>query len=369
MKILHINSYYATNDMYTQMYDRQAARGDDITAYIPVPVGSSVSRPEYAVISKNHGKYDRILFHLKHKKILADAKKRFKDGNFDIVHSHSLFSNGYIAMQLKKEYGYPYITAVRITDINTFFRRMPHLRSLGLEILQNAERVIIIADALKKELFSKYIPEKMKAELEKKTLVIPNGIDNFWHENMFVGKRKAPEKKLRVVTASKVCYNKNQITVCKALAKLAEKGYDIEYHIVGKVESKPIYKAVMKYPFVKYHSHMTKEGLKELYRDMDIFVMLSHVETFGLAYAEAMSQGLPVVYTKGQGFDGWFKEGEIGYAVSVLDIDGLNEAIEKIINNYDEMSARCPSSTTRFSWDVFVEQYDGIMKECLQENK
>ena len=272
-------------------------------------------------------------------------------------------------MQLKKEYGYPYITAVRITDINTFFRRMPHLRSLGLEILQNAERVIIIADALKKELFSKYIPEKMKAELEKKTLVIPNGIDNFWHENMFVGKRKAPEKKLRVVTASKVCYNKNQITVCKALAKLAEKGYDIEYHIVGKVESKPIYKAVMKYPFVKYHSHMTKEGLKELYRDMDIFVMLSHVETFGLAYAEAMSQGLPVVYTKGQGFDGWFKEGEIGYAVSVLDIDGLNEAIEKIINNYDEMRARCPSSTTRFSWDVFVEQYDGIMKECLQENK
>ncbi len=368
MKILHINSYYVTNNMYTQMYDRQIKRGNDVTAYLPAPKGTSIQRPAYAQISVNHGKYDRIIFHLKHKKILKDAKKRFKNGNYDIMHSHSLFSNGYIALKLKKEFGYPYITAVRKTDLNTFFRYMPHLRPLGYEILKNADRVIVIAEALKRTMFEKYIPDSIKEEIEKKTLVIPNGIDDFWHKNMRTDKKEAPKgKRLRIVTASSISYNKNQTTVCRALAKMVDMGYDIEYHTVGKIQSKRIYKAIMKYPFVKYHSHMTKEGLKDLYNDMDIFVMLSHGETFGLAYAEAMSQGVPVIYTKGQGFDGWFAEGEIGFAVKANDENGLIEAIEKTVNNYEQMSMNCPKGASRFSWDVFVKQYDDIMEECLRE--
>lgn len=40
--------------------------------------------------------------------------------------------------------------------------------------------------------------------------------------------------------------------------------------------------------------------------------MPSHKETFGLVYAEAMSQGLPIIYTKNQGFDGQFPDGYVG---------------------------------------------------------
>jgi len=47
--------------------------------------------------------------------------------------------------------------------------------------------------------------------------------------------------------------------------------------------------------------------------------MPSITETFGLVYAEALSQGLPVLYTRGQGFDRQFEEGEVGYAVDCFD--------------------------------------------------
>lgn len=369
MKILHINSYYVTNDMYTQMYDRQVKAGHDIFVYLPSPKGTSITRPDYAHVQITHGKYDRIIFHLKHKKIVKDAKKRFCDGGYDIVHAHSLFTNGSVALQLKKEFGYPYMAAVRSTDLYTFFKYMPHLRPLGLEILKNAERVIIIADAMKRELFNKYIPEHMKEEIEKKTVIIPNGIHEFWRENLCAEPKKAPrDKKLKIVTASTISNNKNQLTVCKALAKMVNKGYDIEYHVVGKVVEKRVFNAVMKYPFVKYHSHMTREGLKELYADMDIFVLISHVETFGLVCAEAMSQGLPVIYTKDQGFDGWFEEGRIGYAVPATDEDGLVCAIEKTLSNYERMSSECPKCASQFSWDVFVKQYDDVMAECIKKN-
>ena len=43
--------------------------------------------------------------------------------------------------------------------------------------------------------------------------------------------------------------------------------------------------------------------------------MPSRYETFGLVYGEAMSQGLPIIYSKGQGVDGYFKEGTVGYGV------------------------------------------------------
>lgn len=366
MKVLHVNSYYVTNEMYSQLYDRQVNAGLDITVYLPAPRGEEVVRP-YGVVSYNHGKYDRIFFHLKHLKIWADAKKRFKGEHFDLVHAHSLFSNGYIAMRLKKEYGFPYIVAVRSTDLNTFFKWMPHLRGMGRKILKMADRVVFLSNVYKEETIEKYVTGAMKEELEKKGVVIPNGIDDFWLENSFTGLKSAPKRKLRIVTAARINHNKNQVTVCRAMEELIARGYDVSYTMVGQVQTKRIYREIMSRPFVKHVKFKKKEELKALYREMDIFVMPSHVETFGLAYAEAMSQGLPVIYTKGQGFDGRFMEGEAGYSVEAADVGGIVDAVLRICDNYEAISARCPSLAATFNWDVMVKEYDALMRTCMQE--
>lgn len=46
---------------------------------------------------------------------------------------------------------------------------------------------------------------------------------------------------------------------------------------------------------------MDKTKIIDVYRDSDIFVMPSKFETFGLVYVEALTQGLHLIYTKGQG--------------------------------------------------------------------
>src|SRR5690606_22696545 len=101
------------------------------------------------------------------------------------------------------------------------------------------------------------------------------------------------------------------------------------------------FKRLVKYNFITYHKPCSKEKLLELYRANDILVMPSKTETFGLVYAEAMSQGLPVIYSKGQGFDGQFKEGLIGYHVDCFDPVNIASSILKIVNNYEEMSSNC----------------------------
>ena len=92
--------------------------------------------------------------------------------------------------------------------------------------------------------------------------------------------------------------------------------------------------------------------------------MPSFTETFGLVYAEAMSQGLPVVYTRGQGFDGQFEEGFAGYSVNSNSPEEIADVIEKIIADYSTISANCISGALQFNWKEIAEKYYEIY-ECI----
>ena len=94
--------------------------------------------------------------------------------------------------------------------------------------------------------------------------------------------------------------------------------------------------------------------------------MPSHTETFGLVYAEAMSQGIPVLYTRGQGFDGQFPEGTVGYAVSDRDADDLAEKIRMVLSDYPNLSANCIKNASRFDWHKIAEEYQDIYQSAIQ---
>ena len=120
LKVLHINSYYAQAPFYKNLYDAQQEAGIDISVYIPVSdkgYNSTYDYGSYSKIVKTFSEVDRINFYAKHRKILHNIKKMYQISEYDIVHAHSLFSNGYIAYKLHEEYGIPYIVAVRNTDM------------------------------------------------------------------------------------------------------------------------------------------------------------------------------------------------------------------------------------------------------------
>ena len=75
---------------------------------------------------------------------------------------------------------------------------------------------------------------------------------------------------------------------------------------------------------------LSKTEIIDLMHMTSFFIMVSHSETFGLVYIEAISQCLPIIYTKGQGVDGYFKDGEVGYKADSRDIDSIALAIKKV---------------------------------------
>ena len=359
MEILHINSYYSCSSFYRNLYNKQIESGLDIDVYVPVPEtfnNSNESLGDYTTISRNHGKYDRVIFHIKHRKIYNDIVKTYDIEKMSLVHAHSLFSNGYIAYKLKEKFNVPYIVAVRNTDVNVFFKYMVHLRKLGIEILKQADKVIFLSKTYRTFVIERYIPDLLKKEIYDKSIIIPNGIDDFWLQNKGTPKTLSGSK-INLLTVGIISKRKNQLTTTRVVKLLQKKGYKIKYTVVGKVKDNKVYRQIKDLSYVQYIPHTSKEKLIDIYRENDIFVMPSVTETFGLVYAEAMSQGLPVIYTRGQGFDGQFEEGEVGYSVNAMFTEELADKIILIGNNYNEISKRCIRLVDKFNWSTISNEY------------
>ncbi|NMA31262.1 MAG: glycosyltransferase family 4 protein [Candidatus Methanofastidiosa archaeon] len=370
MRILHINSYYRAGIFYKNLYDKQIENGLDIDVYVPVSASvdpSALKLGDYTNISVNHGTYDRFLFHLKHIKIYKDIVKKYVLDKYSLIHAHSLFSNGFIALKLKRNFGIPYVVAIRNTDVNTFFKYMIHLRKLGVQIISEAEKAIFLSKPYRNMVIEKFVPAKLKKDIFNKSEIIPNGIDDYWLSNKPAKIKSVKNNKINIVFVGQISRNKNVSTTINACKVLLRRGYNVKFTVVGRIKDKQEYQVIRAHDFVTYVEHQPKEKLIDLYRENDIFVMPSKTETFGLVYAEAMSQGLPVIYTKGQGFDGQFDEGEVGYSVTYNSAEEIADRVLDVLTNYEKISRNCIIKVDKFNWSKIAKEYIQIYSKYLKQ--
>ena len=358
--ILHINSNYIYTGLHQNLIEKLIDIGVDCCVYSPVvSAEKTVIVPgEYVCVSECFSSRDRYFFYSKQRKILGDLQKNIDVENCDFIHAHTLFTDGSAAWKLAEKYGKPYAVSVRNTDVNLFFKKLFYLRSRGVKILRGAQKVVFLSAPYRDFVIDTYVPQKNREEIRGKSVVIPNGIDDFWHENRFTQERPVPNRScVKLVFAGRILKGKNIPLTQEAMKLLRSRGIDCRLTVVGRTEDEEEYARVKADPFTECLPNMPKEELINIYRANDIFVMPSHTETFGLVYAEAMSQGLPVLYTKNQGFDGQFPDGEVGYAVSDTDAEELAERIEHTLNNYTYLSANCMEKSSKFVWDEIARTY------------
>ncbi|WP_291537464.1 glycosyltransferase family 4 protein [Bacteroides sp.] len=282
---------------------------------------------------------------------------------FSIVHAATLFSEGAVALKLWKEKGIPYIVAVRRTDIHFYFKYMFHVWNLGLEILKNAKRVIFITENSFYVLTKHFLLKRNYQWLMDKMEVLPNGIDDFWIENSYPKK----EKKLpcRLLYIGKFDKNKNVLSLLEAVLSLKKEFPNLFLTLVGggQENHNKVIGYCNKFPntFSYLGKIADKKELCSVIRKNDLFVMPSHSETFGLVYLEALSQGLPVLYTKGQGIDGVFAA-SVGEAVNSRSVSSIGGGIKKIIQKYD--SYKSIDDMSGYSWFSIAKKYKQIYLDC-----
>ena len=117
--------------------------------------------------------------------------------------------------------------------------------------------------------------------------------------------------------------------------------------------------------FVRRIEKLPKEQLIAEYRRADLFVLPSLAESFGLVYAEALSQGVPVLYSAGQGFDKQFPEGYVGYCMDAREPEAVAGAIRRALEHYEQLQKNCAQAAGCFSQEVVCAAGEALYEEAM----
>ena len=297
-----------------------------------------------------------ILYLKRHRDAARFFMKHISFSKDDVLHANMMFGDGSVCRYISERRNTRYVVTVRNTDLNVrFLWRLPWIRKTGLRVLQGADRVIFLSEAYRKELLSR-IPDPARETVGKKSVIIPNGIDDFWFDHAY-RPHEGVSDPVRILTVGRIERNKNQVTVAKAIDHLIrENGSNARYTVIGDVSDDAYAGELRQYPFVEFKPFMPKEELIAEMRSADLYVMVSYTESFGLVYAEALTQGLPIVYTKGQGFDGQFEEGAVGCSADSHDAESVAAAILRILPRYREIGRNTVPCSQRFRWSSCIRE-------------
>ena len=367
-KVLYLSEDYSTSKVHHNLCQNVAKKGCQIVLF-------SIHREKYYTdLTSSFGQIDydwyidqfsgnkqlyKYLFlykiHYKYRKLATEVNLN----DVALCHAATLFSDGAIALKLKKERGIPYVVSVRGTDTDLYSKWMFHLWSMGREILREAERVVFISPTLREALFRSKPFKSMRDEIMPKTIIIPNGIDDIWLQHIRTERQTIDKDNPRIIYIGVLDHNKNVMSLMDAVDRLSGNYPGIKLSIVGGngAQEERIRNRCTEHPerYQMLGKIYDKDKLREEMRENDVFAMVSHGETFGLVYVEALSQGLPILFSQGRGIDGFFEE-RVGEAVNPDDVGSISRGLEQIICNNTEYVA-LGKKLNQFAWPSLASRY------------
>ncbi|MBR5957595.1 MAG: glycosyltransferase family 4 protein, partial [Salinivirgaceae bacterium] len=176
---------------------------------------------------------------------------------------------------------------------------------------------------------------RLAVNLQSKLIMITNGIDQIWIDNQYLANdNRNPDAVLYIGVFDR---NKNVSTLIEACRQLRKQNPNLTLNLVGgggPCEQQIMRQIEQNADWIKFHGPIyDKQKLMQICRQNAVFVMISKSETFGLVYFEALTQGLPVVYTAGQGFDGVIDNLTVGYAVKSDNVSDIAAKLDSTLTN------------------------------------
>ncbi len=239
--------------------------------------------------------------------------------------------------------------------------------------LAKAARVIAVSNAVATQLRVDGI-----AAVDRISVVL-NGIDgkrfenarSRFHRDQFLAAAGLPADTLLIGTVGELTPLKGQEEFLRAAAEVRSQ-FPTSYFVVAGTDNssdkknRTFLEQLIKDLELTAHVRMVDwvDDLPELYCALDVFVSASHTESFGLAIAEAMASGTPVVATETEGAREIIQPRETGLLVPVGNVAALASAIIELLSE-KETSARLSQAAqqavvNRFSVERMVEETEKI---------
>ena len=367
--ILHINSYFVDTHLYTMIYNKRQ-KDYRQTVYIPIKQNRQEDNKmpitdTELVFSKLIRKHHTIFHTAKIDKLSEDLQKRQLHKGVDIVHAHNLYTDGAIALDLKRKFGLKYVVSVRMTDISMQYKYMWHRRSLGRKILSEAEHIIFISPLYQDRLYE-MMDEHFAKSISTKTSILPNGIDDFWLSSACPPLRYESGDVFKLIYIGQLIKRKNLHVILEAVKSLQMSGDSCHLTIIGgeNLDESEYFKDLMskisEMDNVEYKGVIRDQSLlKNELANSHALVMPSKNELFGLVFIESISQNTPVLYPGNEGITPYLDNCNVGVEVQAGDSESIGTGIRTLMKNYEKYTD-ISDFAKKFDWNTITNKFSQL---------
>ncbi len=260
-------------------YHRYEHQRDDVTIY------QSFQRGLPKMVHHNVMRWVSIV-----ESMFCDYIKKY--GKPEILHAHCAKWAGYVAMQLSKAYGLPYV----ITE---------HLSLMSLEeefgkAPSDAWQIPFLKQAYEQAAMVLPVAEELVEEIacyfgkEYRWQYLSNVIDtDFFHYHKRPSRNGRP---FRFCCIADYSYRKGYDVLIPAYKQLHDSGANVELIIAGRGTDTVKFRNLLSEGMTSY-GLIDKAAVRELFYESDALVLASRSEVQPLVLLEAMATGIPVIAT------------------------------------------------------------------------
>ncbi len=226
---------------------------------------------------------------------------------------------------------------------------------------------------------SKYLAKEVATKTrfpESKIRIIPLGVevDKFitpkYSKEQARKQLNISENSLLIGVIGRISAKKGQYFLVKAILELLKKNIKAELLIFGSptindpedIKNLKEIKNFIELQNIgdKIHFREYSKDIALFYNAIDIFVLASEGETYGMVTIEAMLSGVPVIATNSVGSPEMLNYGELGMLYTYNDFDSFCEKVINLLNN-KEKAKEIAEKARNFAADKFSH-----IKECNQ---
>lgn len=282
----------------------------------------------------------------------------------DVVFAHHSAINGYIAAQIKREYGTPFVVSDHVFQELQACERHPSRREMFEMITSESSCMIAVSHRMEK-ILRQLFPHS-------RTRVVHNGTGDW------IPQGKPPEnsnstRPTTVFSCGAFHEQKDFPLLIEAFGRIAHKHPGAVLRIAGDGRDRPLIEKAVRESGVA--DRVTLLGFvphSEVLTEMaasDIFAMIGRNESFGVVFAEAMAARRPVICASDCGITDVIRSGVHGLTVTPCNVIAAAEALDTLLGNAVArermgMAAR-ELYETRLTWSHNAREMHSIFKEAV----
>lgn len=263
--------------------------------------------------------------------------REFRKHTFDIVHTHTPFTIGYVGLRWAESHDLPIISTY-----HTLYDRYAHYfplprRYIRFKIAKHTnfyynqvDHVITPSEAAMKWL--------RRHSVTTPVTVIPTGISS----GSMIDRAEArmalgagPEQRI-LLYVGRIAQEKNLGTLFEAVSQVFREDRRLRLWLVGdgpfQEGARAMVRALGMGDRVKFVGFVPREEVDAFYAAADLFVFTSITETQGLVVQEAMSFGLPAIVASGGGASASIEQGVNGFVVR-NEAEDVADHIRRVLND------------------------------------